>query len=107
MPTRIARWNITESTWEALGAGIDDGYVSGLAYVGNYLYVGGTFTQVSGVAANKIARWDGSTWEAVGDGMDNKVKELLWDGTFLYAAGQFTQAGRIPADYVAKWGKKE
>ncbi len=110
---RIARWN--GSTWAALGAGIgestglddvkalatfDDG--SGLA-----LYAGGNFTLAGGVAADRIARWDGTHWTALGSGLDDDPNALAVfdDGTgpALYAAGEFTVAGGVPAKYIAKW----
>ena len=37
---------------------------------GPALYVGGDFTTAGGVAANHIAKWDGSSWSALGSGMD-------------------------------------
>ena len=42
----------------------DDG--SGLA-----LYAGGNFTTAGGVAAQHIAKWNGSSWFQVGSGMDD------------------------------------
>ena len=43
----------------------DDGSGSGSA-----LLVGGWFTSAGGVAANRVAKWDGSTWSALGSGMN-------------------------------------
>ena len=36
---------------------------------GPCLYAGGTFPFIGGVAAKRIARWDGSSWSAVGNGL--------------------------------------
>ena len=33
------------------------------------LYVGGTFTTIGALTVNRIARWDGSTWSALGTGL--------------------------------------
>ena len=34
------------------------------------LYAGGDFTTAGGVSANRIAKWDGSSWSALGSGMN-------------------------------------
>ncbi len=40
------------------------------------LYVGGDFTGIGTVLANRIAKWNGSTWSAFGSGMnDQSVRE--------------------------------
>jgi len=110
---RIARWN--GSSWSPLGSGVggslvraltifDDGFGGGPA-----LYAGGRFTTAGGTAANRIARWNGSSWSAVGSGMDDEVDVLMvWDdgsggGPALYAAGDFTIAGGAAASRIARW----
>jgi hypothetical protein len=56
------------------------------------------------VAVNRIARWNGSTWSALGAGMDGSVYVLktLPNGD-LVAGGSFTTAGGVPAPFVAGW----
>ncbi len=39
--------------------------VFALAMWGGNLYAGGAFTNAGGVTANCIAKWNGSTWEAL------------------------------------------
>ena len=111
---RIARWNGT--SWSALGApgsGMNN-WVWSLAVfddgAGPALYAGGTFTTAGGVSAARIARWDGTSWSALGgpaDGTDQRVSCLaVFDdglGPALYAGGQFTTAGGRPASHVAGW----
>src|SRR5258708_19636873 len=46
-----------------------DGSVSALAVSGNDLYATGYFSTAGGVAANGIAKWDGSSWSALGSGV--------------------------------------
>ena len=74
---------------------------------GAALYVGGDFTLAGGVPANRVAKWDGQAWSAVGGGCNDTVFALgVFDdgsGPALYAAGRFTRAGGAPANYVAKW----
>ena len=52
------------------------------------LYAGGDFTTAGGVAANRIARWDGTAWHPLGSGMIQVVYALAVgpDGS-LYAGG--------------------
>ena len=56
---------------------------------GPALYVGGNFTVAGGVVANRIARWDGSSWTPLGSGMNGPVQALaVFDdggGAALYA----------------------
>ncbi|MGA1597383.1 MAG: hypothetical protein ACO4AG_12220, partial [Candidatus Nanopelagicales bacterium] len=52
----------TDPAWSALGTGIT-GTVSALATdsAGN-LYAGGTFTIAGGAPANRVAKWNGTSW---------------------------------------------
>ena len=45
-----------------------NGFVYALAVSGTNLYAGGSFSTAGGVPANFIAKWDGSTWSALGSG---------------------------------------
>jgi trimeric autotransporter adhesin len=68
------------------------------------LYVGGSFTSISGLAASRISAWDGATWSALGGGLNNAVRALaVWDADgsgpglpVLVAGGEF-------ANYAARW----
>jgi hypothetical protein len=112
----IARWN--GSAWSAVGGGItsagdllalgvfDDG--SGAA-----LYAGGVFTSAGGHSASSIARWNGSIWSPLENGIgingNASVNALaVFDdghggGPDLYAGGQFTVADGIGSMYIAEW----
>jgi hypothetical protein len=78
---------------------------------GPALYAGGEFTTAGGIAANHIAKWDGSAWSPLagpnGSGMNAAVLALTvfndGSGPALYAGGSFTTAGGTVANRVAKW----
>ncbi len=105
----IAKWD--GSAWSALGSGISlppdypfyGGGVYALAVSGSNVYAGGSFTNAGGRAANNIARWDGSSWTALGSGTDRIVYALAVSGSDVYAGGYFTNAGGSAANNIAKW----
>ncbi len=104
---RIACWDPTSYSWDALGAGIDGPYpeVAALATLDGKLYVGGSFTTAGGLSADNIARWDPATatWSALGTGVDSRVNALtVLDGK-LYAGGFFATAGGATAAGIACW----
>jgi len=74
---------------------------------GPALYAGGSFRVAGGTAADRIARWDGTAWTALGSGMNNSVEDLVvhddGSGPALYACGSFTSAGGVAADRIARW----
>ncbi|MFN9306725.1 MAG: hypothetical protein ACK6DT_11755 [Planctomycetota bacterium] len=68
------------------------------------LVAGGSFTTAGGVAANRIARWNGSTWSALGSGMNSSVLALAMLPTGdLVAGGGFTTAGGQVSAYIARY----
>lgn len=105
----IARWD--GSAWHAVGSGVthwgSEGQVYALATSGPDLYVGGRFDQAGPVAANNIARWDGSSWPALGSGITGgnlaAVYTLATSGSTVCAGGAFTVAGGTSAANVARW----
>jgi len=73
-------------------------------YNGN-LIAGGGFTDAGGKSnADYIARWDGTEWQPLGDGLNDSVMALeVWNGN-LVVGGKFTDAGDlIDADHIAAW----
>jgi len=113
---RIARWN--GSQWQALG--------TGLGYNGNawnmvkaiaispegQVYAGGVFASSGSTTVNNIARWDGSNWNALGQGVVDSspsVNALTFDAAGnLYATGQFnwakaTNGTSLQVYSVARW----
>ncbi len=82
----------------------DDG--TGLA-----LYAAGSFSEANGAPAARIARWNGTSWSALGQGLTSvatpvvRALETYDDGTgpVLVAGGQFFQAGTAPVRSIAAW----
>jgi hypothetical protein len=106
----IAKWD--GSSWSPLGSGMGEGEIRALTVFddggGPALYAGGVFTIAGGVATNRIAKWDGSSWSPLGSGMNDAVSALtVFDDEggvpALYAGGEFTMAGGSAASRVAKW----
>lgn len=106
----IAKWN--GSSWSALGQGLfNSSTATGRAIVksGGYLYVSGTFTNAGGTAFSKgIARWNGSSWEGMGQGLGVNSASVspsglkAW-GNDIYVGGIFEDAGGSDAGYIARW----
>lgn len=102
----IARWN--GSSWSALSAGVrqvtgTSGAVYALAVSGTDLYAGGNFRTAGAIPASSVAKWNGSTWSALGSGMNAGVFALAVSGNDLYVGGIFSTAGDVSANRIAKW----
>lgn len=108
----IAKWNPSTQKWSALGSGTSNG-VGGLVKAiacdasGN-VYVGGSFTTAGTATANYIAKWNGSSWSALGTGSGNGLNldanTLAFDASgVLYVGGWFDVAGGKSASYLATW----
>ncbi|MCK6648342.1 MAG: T9SS type A sorting domain-containing protein, partial [Bacteroidia bacterium] len=71
------------------------------------LYAGGEFTATAdGIPANHIAKWNGTQWLPVGEGLNDTVLTLCVDSLHnkLIAGGKFTQTGLAQsAKRIAEW----
>ncbi len=64
----LARYDLTNHGWSAAGAVPINNRVRGLYADGSDVYVVGDFTNAGGIGtADKIAKWDGAQWSALGD----------------------------------------
>lgn len=82
--------------------GFDGGGIRLAEYDGE-LIAAGSFTLAGGTTANKIARWDGSSWRSLDGGMDELVNLLTVYNSQLIAGGFFTTAGGVSAERIARW----
>jgi hypothetical protein len=93
-----------DSAWDNQFALPDlDGTVWALAVSGTDLYAAGSFSAAGGVVAFNIAKWDGSSWSALGSGINSTVFALAVVGTDIYAGGTFNIAGGVTVNNIAKW----
>ena len=67
------------------------------------LIAGGSFGTAGGTPAHNIAQWDGTSWSALGQGVNGKVNALTIYKGNLIAGGEFTLAGGVSANYIAQW----
>ncbi|MDT4916915.1 MAG: hypothetical protein QOH89_1615 [Pseudonocardiales bacterium] len=71
------------------------------------LYVGGGFTDAGGHPnADRIAKWDGSAWSAIGGTplSNGQVFAIAYHAGIVYIGGTFINAGGNPhADFLAAW----
>jgi hypothetical protein len=72
---------------------------------GTNVYFGGQFNAAGSTIASRVAKWDGQSWSALGNGIDfpGLVYALALQGTNLYVGGAFTSAGGVPATNIARW----
>ncbi|MEM7483436.1 MAG: hypothetical protein AAF481_19920, partial [Acidobacteriota bacterium] len=121
---RVARW--TATGWAGTvpaPAGCEPWRVRSFAEyddgTGNRLYAGGTFDSLGGIPLSNIARWSGTTWEPLGEGIGREIAGVpsaqsqvnalavydSGDGAELIAAGLFNRAGTLTASIrnIARW----
>ena len=103
-------------------AGVD-GFVYKVLVTGTGLihtvYIGGTFTELCGdvycnsqnVGVNRIAKWNGTSWSALGSGVNDFVFGMASNADGLYVAGLFSEVcgnstcnnGNLKVNRIAKW----
>lgn len=67
------------------------------------LVAAGSFTQIGGVNANRIAAFDGQTWAPLGNGFDSTVRALaVLDGQ-LIAGGDFQSSGPASVPFLGRY----
>ncbi len=116
----VAKWD--GSTWSDVGGGVGHEppgtcLVRGLIVhddgTGSALYATGQFITAGGVSAPGIARWNGESWSAVGEGITSEPGSIptgrrlvVFDngsGPALYVGGTYTIAGGETVNYIARW----
>jgi hypothetical protein len=105
-PVRIDP-TFSDANWSSMGAfaGADNTVNAAVVDGAGNLYIGGSFSILGEVVANRVAKWDGSRWSALGSGIHvGWVTALAVSGSNLYAGGVgwFTTAGGKVSAYIAR-----
>lgn len=104
---RVARWS--GSSWSVLSNasynGLNGTVYSIAAESGNSIYAGGSFTEAGGTSVSNVAKWNGSAWSSIDNGVNGQVEVLALYGSTLYAGGSFYSAGSgaISVSNLAKY----
>ena len=95
------------NNWAALGAGLNSQVVDIAISSTGDVYAVGSFIDAGGyAAADSIAKWNGTSWSALGTTVLNGsvIAIAISETDEIYVGGLFTNAGGDPnADYIAKW----
>lgn len=111
---KILCFKFDGSTWTASSGTAKDWFslansdtlnnaVRAIAISGTDLYIGGSFTYIDEKKVNYVAKWNGTTWSALGPGVNNVVYSIAVSGNDVYVGGDFSEAGGVPAAFIAKW----
>lgn len=82
-----------------------NGLVRAIAFSGLDTYVGGSFTNASGLGANFVAKLANGAihWSPLGNSVNNSVYAMSVRGTDIFVGGQFTQSGALGVNHIARW----
>lgn len=100
-------YTVNSQIWSPIGSGMLGGLgVASVTVYNGELIAGGNFTSAGFTPANRIARWNGSSWSALGSGVSgeqNFVQALEVFNGNLWVGGNFLTAGGQTANYVCRW----
>ncbi len=92
-------------SWTPLGNGVNNDVLCVTVW-NNELVIAGDFTQANGIPVSRIAKWNGTAWQSIGQIGDfgNDIRAMVeWNGE-LYVGGDFNNVGgNPPNDGLVKW----
>jgi len=102
----VAAWD--GSSWARIGSGslVSDGdyfVVRTMARFHGDLVVGGQFESSLDPAIRGVARFDGTEWHPLGEGVQGDVGAMAIYRDSLYVAGGISVAGTVPVGAIARW----
>ena len=101
----IARWN--GSQWSDVGGGVSNSFntsiIRDMIFVGNDLYVVGSFSKAGNVTAINIAKWDGTNWSAVGNGVGDVRTIGIYQNELYIGGGPLLIPNDTTIKSIAKW----
>jgi hypothetical protein len=103
--------SLVNGAWRALDTGVAGDVEAIIPVSGGGLLVAGSFTRAGGVAAGRIALWDGTSWSALsgkdgrGGGVNGTVRALAIEpvARLVYVAGTFDAVGDRTVQNIAEW----
>jgi hypothetical protein len=108
--SRIAYYDYTAGTWNAMGGGAVSNAVSSIQISGTKVYASGNFNDMGGIiTADNIAFWDTTTslWTAMSPtpvANPSNASKLIISGNFLYMFGSFTLVNGVANTVkIAQW----
>ena len=98
---QVARWN--GQTWSSLATNVD--MIKVLEATPTGVYVGGTFSQMQGITARKLAYWQPTGWQALDSYLLGDVYDLELGPDGLYVAGRFYRPASLAelSISIARW----
>ena len=104
----VDRWD--DATWRHIGSGTaaantNASELNVMSMHGGRLIVGGRFVDIGGVSAANVARWNGTTWSALGDGVSQarRVETLTSYKGGLIVAGHLAEARDKSPSHITYW----
>lgn len=82
--------------------------VNSMLVDGETIYAGGAFRTLNNDTVRCIAKYDGTSWSKMGNGMTSTsgtaiVRSIIKNGSSIIAAGTFTSAGSTSVNNIAEW----
>ncbi len=100
--SKIGKWNAISSAWVNVDTSGAKDAVYDMEIFNAELYAAGAFDTINGMAANKIAKWDGSSWTAIGSGITGVIYTMTVYDNKLFIGGSFNISG-IASEHIAYW----
>lgn len=102
---KVAQYNPTTNFLTQVGNGFDDHVNELRLSPAGILYAGGQFDASGSEAIAYIAKWTGSKWSQLGEGItgSNVLSLTISEKEEVIAVGQFTKADDIPVLGIAFW----